>query len=678
LKKQCERALSSGEDRKGKKAEWGQEMQDYSIGISGLSAAQTALEVIANNVANAATEGYHRQRVELAPAYSVQTGELILGGGVNVTGITREIDWLLEQEILRQQSLLEQVSREIAALSTVENAFGELSVGSSLSTAIDEFFNALQDLCAHPSEVTWQTQVITAAETLASQFTTLEGFLTTLETQITFEAENIIEQVDTLTSEIAELNDNIERAEITGGQANNLRDQRDQLIKKLAELVGVETQTREYGVVDVTFAGMPVVTGASAMQLQVDFDQDGLLGVTPVGVEIYNTNVQGGRMGALLSLKNTLVSEVHDDLNALASAIIEQVNQYHVQGVGSDGSFVGLIGWRMASENLADFDPPVADGKIYIRVTNTTTGQISRYEIDIDVSTDSLTTIAADISAVTGLSASAASSRLNIQADADYKFDFLPAVLPEPTASNLTGASPPAISVSGIYDGTENQTFTFTVVGSGSTGNGSLQLEARDGAGEVVATLNVGAGYAPGDELNVGNGIRISLSTGDLNAGDTFEVDAFADSDTSGVLAAVGINTFFSGHSAADIAVCSDMIDSPGRLATALGAQLTDNSNALRLANLKEQTVNSLNGMTAEEFYRQLVTDIGQHVSVKQMRMDNIETMVQNLANRQSEISGVNINDEAAQILIFEQMFNAMAKYLTTVQSAILTLMDVV
>jgi flagellar hook-associated protein 1 FlgK len=678
LKKQCERALSSGEDRKGKKAEWGQEMQDYSIGISGLSAAQTALEVIANNVANAATEGYHRQRVELAPAYSVQTGELILGGGVNVTGITREIDWLLEQEILRQQSLLEQVSREIAALSTVENAFGELSVGSSLSTAIDEFFNALQDLCAHPSEVTWQTQVITAAETLASQFTTLEGFLTTLETQITFEAENIIEQVNTLTSEIAELNDNIERAEITGGQANNLRDQRDQLIKKLAELVGVETQTREYGVVDVTFAGMPVVTGASAMQLQVDFDQDGLLGVTPVGVEIYNTNVQGGRMGALLSLKNTLVSEVHDDLNALASAIIEQVNQYHVQGVGSDGSFVGLIGWRMASENLADFDPPVADGKIYIRVTNTTTGQISRYEIDIDVSTDSLTTIAADISAVTGLSASAASSRLNIQADADYKFDFLPAVLPEPTASNLTGASPPAISVSGIYDGTENQTFTFTVVGSGSTGNGSLQLEARDGAGEVVATLNVGAGYAPGDELNVGNGIRISLSTGDLNAGDTFEVDAFADSDTSGVLAAVGINTFFSGHSAADIAVCSDMIDSPGRLATALGAQLTDNSNALRLANLKEQTVNSLNGMTAEEFYRQLVTDIGQHVSVKQMRMDNIETMVQNLANRQSEISGVNINDEAAQILIFEQMFNAMAKYLTTVQSAILTLMDVV
>ena len=330
----------------------------------------------------------------------------------------------------------------------------------------------------------------------------------------------------------------------------------------------------------------------------------------------------------------------------------------------------------MTSENLADFVPPVSDGKIYIRVINTSTGQISRYEIDVDAASDSLTTIASDINAITGLTASVVSSRLHVQAETNYTFDFLPAVLPEPTASNLTGASPPAISVSGIYAGTENQTFQFTVTGTGSVGNGSLQIEVRDGQNQLIATLNIGNGYAAGDKLDVGNGIKVSLGTGDLTAGDSFEVDAFADSDTSGLLAAVGMNTFFSGHDAKDIAVCQDVVGSPGRVAAALGADMTDNTNAVRMAALKDQTVSSLDALTPPQFYRRLATGIGQQVAVKQISQDNIEAMVQNLVNQQSEISGVDINDEAAQMLVFEQMFQALAKYLSAIKSSIESLIE--
>jgi len=654
-----------------------QEMQAYSIGISGLTAAQKGLEVIGNNIANAATEGYHRQRVELSPAYSGQVGATLLGGGVDIAGVTRMIDRLLELEILRQQSSREQVSQEATTLSTVESAFGELSGGGTLSELIDEFFTALQDLCAHPSETTWQSQVATAGQNLANQFQTLGDFLTQLDTQITSEAENTLEQINTLINQIAELNDNITRIEISGGQANNLRDQRDQRITELAELIGVETQSREYGVVDVSIAGIAVVAGSAATELQVDLTDDNLLGIGPAGTDNYDTKVQGGRLGALLSLKNETIAGIRSELDTLASTIIQQVNQYHVQGVGSDGSFSELTGWRMTSENLADFDQPVTNGKIYIRVINTATGEITRHEIDVDVSTDSLTSIATKISAITGLSASAASSRLQIQAEANYKFDFLPCVLSQPTTSNLTGKSPPAISISGIYTGTENQTFTVTVTGTSSVGNGELRLEVRDGQGEVIATLNVGSGYATSDKLDLGNGIKISLSSGDLNAGDTFQIDAFGNTDTSGLLAAAGINTFFSGSSAINMAVCPQITDSPSQIATALGSELTDNTNAVRLAGLKDQTMESLSGMTPAEFYRQMVTDIGQQVSVKQMRQENIETVVQNLTNQQSDISGVDINDEAAQILVFEQMFQAMAKFLSTVQSSILTMMEI-
>ncbi len=655
-------------------------MDSFSIGISGLQAAQKAFDIIGNNVANAATNGYHRQRIELRPAYTSQVSSVLIGGGVEVTGVTRLIDDLLEQEILRQESLLGQISQEFGTLRTVENAFGELVEGSGLSGAIDKFFSALQDLSAHPIEAIWQNQVISEAQAMTGQFRTLGEFLTALEEQLELESTNIVTQVNILTNRIAELNDNIEKQERGGGQSNNLRDQRDQCITELSKLVGIETKNRDFGAVDVYVAGTPVVISATSIELEAGLKSVGTLGISVAGTNNFNINVEGGSLSGLLSLRNELVCDIHDDLDNLASVLIQQLNQYHIQGAGSTGSFTDLTGWPVTSENLADLGSEVTDGKIYIRVTNTDTGEITRNEITVNKSTDTLSDIAVLISGITGLNSSVVSSKLNIQADANYTFDFLPAVLPQPTASTLSG-SPPTISLSGIYTGTSNDTFQFTVVegggGTGSVGNGTLQLEVRDGADQLVKTLNVGDGYAAGDKLEIGNGITISLSTGDLNDGETFDVDAFSNSDTSGLIAAVGINTFLSGSSASDISVCSEIAATPGRIASALGADMTDNINALRMYGLKEQAVTSLNSMTPGEFYRHMVTDIGQQLFVKEARKDNIESMVQNLGNQQGELSGVNINDEATRMLVIEQMFQAISKYMSTIQSSLQTIMDI-
>ena len=654
-------------------------MDSFGIGISGLNAAQTAFDVIGNNIANAATEGYHRQRLNLTPAYLSQVDNILLGGGVDIAGITRMIDSFLQKEIYRQQSLSEQVSQELGTLRTVESSFGELTEGSGLSKVLDDFFNALQDLSAHPSETIWQNQAVSAAQTMAVKFNTLGQFLTTLDHQISLEAENVIDQINTLTGEIAELNHNIARQEINGGQANNLRDQRDQCISELSKLTSVETQARDNGIVDVSVSGIPVVANTSAFEMEVGIAENNELGVTIAGESNYHTDFQGGRLGALVSLKNDLITGIHHDLDNLANAIIQQINQYHAQGVGSQGSFTELTGFSMASENLADFDPPITDGSIYIRVTNTSTGEVTRTEAPIVASTDSLTSIAADITAITGLSASVYDSKLHIQADTDYTFDFLPCVLPNPTNSDFSGASsPPAISVSGIYTGTKNQTFTFTVSGTGSVGNGSLQITVTDGDGNTVTTLNAGSGYAAEDRLDIGNGIKIALDTGDLADGNTFEVDAFVNTDTSGVLATTGINSFFSGNNAMNMTVCSDISDDPGRIATALGQDKTDNNNALRMVDLRNQAIADLDDLTPGEYYRRLITDIGQQVSFRQTQKENTDVLLLNLTNQQSEISGVNINDEAAKMLLFEQMFKAMAKYMSTIQSSLATVMEII
>jgi flagellar hook-associated protein FlgK len=653
-------------------------MADYSIGISGLDAAQKALDMIGNNIANAATEGYHRQTVEMTPAYSSQQGSVMIGGGVDVGSITRVIDILLEQEILRQQSSLGQVSQELLTLQTVENVFGELPTeDGGLNAAIDKFFNSLMDLSAHPGDIIWQNQTVSDAETMTSQFSTVGEFLNTLEAQILMDAESIVESINTLTSQIAELNNDIKKLEISGGEASNLRDQRDKCISDLSELVGIQTQSRESGVVDVTIAGIPVVVGSSAFELETGLDEDGNLGISIIDTFDYKTDVEGGKLGALLTLKNEIVYDIHDDLDTLATEIINQINQLHAQGVGSEGSFTELTGWAMTSEDLADFDPPVTDGYIYIRITDTSTGTITRepISVDADAGGDSLTTIAAKINAISGspLSASVDSSnRLTITANGEYEFDFLPAVLPEPTEISFSGSSDPTVSVSGIYKGGSNDTLTFTVTGTedNDIGNGDLGLLVTDSYG-TVAALNIGSGYAAGDIIEVGDtGIQISLSMGDLAVDDYFEVDVFAESDISGVLAAVGLNCFFSGSGAADIAVCSDIADSPTRIATCLGADMDDNTNAVQMAEVKDMPIDNLDSLTCGDFYRRLVADIGQQLSVKQMRQDCIEVIVQNLANKQSDISGVDINEEATQLLVFEQMFQAMAKYMNTVQAA--------
>lgn len=126
------------------------------------------------------------------------------------------------------------------------------------------------------------------------------------------------------------------------------------------------------------------------------------------------------------------------------------------------------------------------------------------------------------------------------------------------------------------------------------------------------------------------------------------------------------------------MAVCSDIIDSPSRIATALGAEMTDNANVVRLAGLVNEDLSDLDNLTIGQFYRKLVTDIGQEISVKQIREGNTSAIVQNLIAQQSELSGVDINDEAARMLIFEQMFQAMSKYLNTIQNTMESIMDII
>ncbi len=651
---------------------------DYSVAVSGLTAAYAGMDTVGNNIANASTEGYHCQRVELAASSNGSSTD-IAGSGVDVAGITRLVNTLLEREILSQKSAKGSVSQELSTLSTIEASFGEFAEDNGLNAAIDDFFSALQSLAANPADSTCRNEVLSTAETMTDQIRQLSNMLTSMQSQITLQIQQSVESINLLTEQIAELNSKIQQTQTSGTDPNNLLDQRDQLISQLSELSGVETIQRDFGVIDVCIGGYMVVVGSTSMEISAGQRSDQTLGIAGEGSEDFSLTVEGGQLGGLLNLRNTHLPQIQNEMDTLAREIINEVNQYHAQGLGSAGSFTELSGWSMGDEALAEAG--ITDGSVFIRVTNTATGAVSRYEVEVDASgtpPDTLADVAAKFDALTDISASVVGGQLYISSSMGYEFDFIPAVQSEPTDSNFAGSSPPDVSIAGIYQGEDNDTLTFTVEGSGAVGNGSLRINVTNSAGEAVATFNVGAGYAAGDPIELSNGLIVSLGSGDLTAGDTFEVDVFANTDTAGFLAATGMNTFFSGSGAGDVQVGHEVSDNPNRIATAMGSDLTDNTAILNLARIQDMEFDSLDGMTLSEYYQRTVADLGQKVALAESKNSNSQAILQSLQDQQSEVSGIDVNSEAAQLLVFQQMYEASAKYLSTLQVAMEALMSAV
>jgi len=486
-------------------------MSNYNIGISGLQIAQRAIDLIGTNIANAATEGYHRQELRIAPLVTAGSGTAV-GGGAEVTEVRRNLDTLLEREILRQRPQAGDVAQQLLTLESIEAALGGVD-SEGLGRSLDAFFNSLRELSAQPTSQALREQAVWAADALAGQFRNLSELLERLDDHILAQAQQLAEKINALAEEAAGMNREIQAAEARGGlplgasgAANLLRDRRDQTYLQLAELVDaqVEDHGSTLGVLNLSAWGTPLVLGDRATPLEVGLTAGGQLGVSVEGAGFFMTDIRGGRLGALVALRNEVVPDLRNQLDTLARELATQLNRLHLQGVGTAGSFSELTGSAMADGALWAWDAGLAAGDFHMRVIDTATGQVTRHAVSIDPAADTLADIAARLDALEHLSASVVAGALHVQAENGYRFDFLPALDPAPYSSNLTGTAQPVIA--GSYQGQDNQLYTCTVSGSGQVGVAAdLSVEVRNGAGELVTTLNVGRGrphWLPGRSRN--------------------------------------------------------------------------------------------------------------------------------------------------------------------------------
>lgn len=652
-------------------------MPNYSIGLTGLNVAQRAIELIGTNIANATTPGYHRQELIIKPVDLNTYGKISLGG-VEIDRVRQNINTLLEKEIASQQSGLGQAAQELDIMTMVENAFGDIG-SEGLGMAMGHYFDSLNELSAQPTSQALREQAVWAADGLTSQFRNVAQLLVDVEEHVRFQAQHYIDQANALSAEIANLNKEITAVMLRGGSGNLLRDRRGQAIQDLSELVEVEVHEQGGAVssINVTAWGKQIVTGTSSAELELQDIGDGTLQMAVEGALTYQGNIEGGRIGALLSLYNNVLPDIHGELDKLAGRIISEMNRLHVQGVGLSGSFTDLTGMSVANGTMDNWTTDVAAGSFFIRVTDTSTGAVTRHEISVDPTVDTVTDIRDRLNLLANISASIDNSALHIEADSGYTFDFLPELLPQPFADNITGTA--AATISGRYTGDTNQVFTCTVSGNGEVGViASLVLEVRNGAGELVKTVNVGQGYAAGDPLDIGYGMNVALSTGTLNNTDNFDIRTFSDTDTSGFLAAAGINTLFSGTSAFNISVRQDVLNNPQRFAAAAGAEGSDGVNVRKMSDVARQNYAVLDDLNPQDYYRKLVTGVGQAVVVRQARQISLESVMRQLGVQRDDISGVDLNEEAAKLIIFERMYQAVSKSIAVQDKALQYLFEVV
>ena len=304
------------------------------VAKTGLLSQQFALQVTSHNLANATTEGYSRQRVELVPRTPLRLPEGLLGTGVRVADITRARNVLLDGIYRREASLFNGFETEHGALQSVESVFGEPGT-AGLGSTLDAFWNAWSDLANDPISSAARTVLASRGQQLVDHFRRIDASLDQVTSEVAGSLDASVEVVNGILRDLADLNSEVAAARATGISAPDLGDRRDMLLDELATLVPVDVTLRDNGGVGVAINGISVVEGISSKTLSLSSGPGGWTLGTNTGVTIDATS---GRIGGALTVLNDDFSDFRAQLDSLAQGLVERVNAIHTTGTNPLGA----------------------------------------------------------------------------------------------------------------------------------------------------------------------------------------------------------------------------------------------------------------------------------------------------------------------------------------------------
>ncbi len=652
-----------------------------SLGMRALFANYSALQTTGNNISNANTKGYSKQAVELESAGGQFSGAGFFGKGVNVTTVSRAHDEFLTREAAMTSSQASADSARSDQLKQLETVFGTGENG--VGYASGQFLNAFVDVANSPQDLAARQVALGQAENVASRFRAAGEQMDALQANVTSEVGAAVKQINTLASRIADINGQIALAQGSGHQPNDLLDQRDQLISQMSQYIQVTTIPASDGSTSIFVGGgQRLVLGGNASQLAAMSDEYDPAKVRLGLVDSSGTHplpgnlVTGGSIAGMLRFQDNDLVAARNQLGQMAAALAGAVNNQ--QAMGLDLGTPAAAGAAIFSNGAAIVLPsdtnavdaagnPVASyvnasgtrvPSVSFSIVDSTQLRASNYLMQPDPATagNYLVTRQSDGTQVSVASGGVVDGfQINVVAPlpaAGDRFVLEPVasaalnmhrVLDDP--KGIAAASPVTAGVGANNTGTAtvasvkavsntlNPNLTATISFTSGTGNYNWQLlDTTTG----LVTSSGSAVWTAGQSINL-NGFQLNLN-GVPASGDTVTVQK-----------------------------------------TAFPA--TDNGNARALTDLRTLKLVGLNGtsggVTVTDAYANAMTDIGVRVQSAQISADMSASVAADAQNAVSEKTGVNLDEEAARLIQFQQSYQAAAKMLQVAQSVFDTLLKV-
>lgn len=636
---------------------------------SALLSFQRALATTGHNIANVNTDGFSRQRVDLSTQTPNSSGAGFIGNGVQIDGVQRSYDDFLERE-LRTSIGARDSSRTYAEFaSVVDNLLADPNSG--LSPALQNFFDSIQQVADDPTALPARELMLSEAESLVASFRHIDGELDGLRERIGIEFRNQVAEINDLADSIASLNEDIALAfgSGTGQPPNDLLDQRDQLVLKLSEKIGVTTLEQSDHTLNVYIGnGQPLVVGQKAgslsvqrnsldsQQLDIGFSFGG------GGSSLITDKISGGSLGGIIEFRKQVLDPSQNRLGQIAVSLAEAFNAQHRVGQDLDGN---------PGSSLPDFfavtDP---NDQVFSNLTNAGSSSLN---------------IAFDTATIDQLTAD------------EFRLSYNGGTW---TLENLTNGATDTITPGTTFTG-YGLDIDLSVTGTAVDGDSYLLRPTRQGGNDIAANITNPR------EIAAAAPVRIDAAAGAAGIPSNTGSGQFSSGTVTGTLPSLPItltyddatNTFTDGGS---ISFGYDPTTQSGATFTSAatgisGLEFTisgtpdnndqfvisansggggDNRNALALAGL--QTDRTMNNATAsfQDSYGQMIADVG----VKTRRAQTLATTQSNLANqaqaRHDAVSAVNLDEEAAELLRWQQAYQAAAQVVTISDTIFQTLLQ--
>ena len=314
-------------------------------GLTGLTAHQTALSTTAHNIANANNEGYSRQVTSFATNNAVRKGDMSVGTGVTINGITRVTNQFVINQVRENTVAYNEMEMYHSNAATIDSLIADQSTG--VMPTVEEFFGALQDASADPGSLPLRQVVLSESEVMVGRFNVLQDQLADINSLTNQEMGTLVEDINVLAQSIADMNRAITSNDggTPGSAPNDLLDKRDEALKELGSLVGIAVIDQNDGTIGVTIGtGQPLVVGTRARQLDVAIGEpDGTMSDVVFldsqggNGSVITRQITGGQLGGLLTFRDEVLQPSFRELGRVAIALAETVNEEHRKGMDFEG-----------------------------------------------------------------------------------------------------------------------------------------------------------------------------------------------------------------------------------------------------------------------------------------------------------------------------------------------------